>query len=249
MKLFTVPPAEPDPSHWLSDTRLKLLEQHLGICAPSLRQAGLWRAALGYWVRWQASLDAVWPEDEEKAVLVQLEVDWLSRNSLNEACLDIDELRSKLRVTPAVQLWSRQQWGHRLETLYLQSKSKLDRASCRLLRLGNKNLAQELYHRVKAGEASFEAVASQFGEGPERAHGGLIPSKPLGEMPFGLAPILERLEPGKLCNPLRLGKGFCLVQLESFEPAQLSPSIEEFLLSEQLRLWIDSIVNRLAAVQ
>ena len=248
MKLFSVPPAEPDPSHWLSDTRLKLLEQHLGICAPTLRQAGLWRAALGYWVRWQASLDAVWPADEEKAVLVQLEDDWLSRNSLSEACLDIDELRSKLRVTPAVQLWSRQQWGHRLETLYLQSKSKLDRASCRLLRLSNKNLAQELYHRVKAGEASFEAVARQFGEGPERTQGGLMPIMPLGEMPFGLAPLLERLEPGKLSNPLRLNQGFCLVQLEIFKPSKLDPPTEELLLAEQLRLWIDSVVDRFLTV-
>ena len=248
MKLFSVPPTEPDPSHWLSDTRLILLEQHLGICAPTLRQAGLWRAALGYWVRWQASLDAVWPVDEEKAVLVQLEDDWLSRNSLSEACLDIDELRSKLRVTPAVQLWSRQQWGHRLETLYLQSKSKLDRASCRLLRLSNKNLAQELYHRVKAGEASFEAVARQFGEGPERSHGGLIPLMPLGEMPFGLAPLLERLEPGKLSNPLRLNQGFCLVQLEIFKPSKLDPPTEELLLAEQLRLWIDSVVDRFLTV-
>ena len=248
MKLFSVPPAEPDPSHWLSDTRLILLEQHLGICAPTLRQAGLWRAALGYWVRWQASLDAVWPVDEEKAVLVQLEDDWLSRNSLSEACLDIDELRSKLRVTPAVQLWSRQQWGHRLETLYLQSKSKLDRASCRLLRLSNKNLAQELYHRVKAGEASFEAVARQFGEGPERTQGGLMPIMPLGEMPFGLAPLLERLEPGKLSNPLRLNQGFCLVQLEIFKPSKLDPPTEELLLAEQLRLWIDSVVDRFLTV-
>ena len=243
MRLFTVPPAEPDPSHWLSDTKLLLLERHLGMCGPTLRQAGLWRAALGYWVRWQASLEAVWPEDEEKTVMEQLEQDWLAKNSMNEACLDIDELRSKLRVAPAVQIWSRQQWGHRLETLYLQSKSMLDGASCRLLRLSNKNLAQELYHRIKAGESSFETLAKQFGEGPERIQGGLVPFMPLGEMPFGLAPLLERLEPGKLSNPLRLNQGFCLVQLEIFKPSKLDPPTEELLLAEQLRLWIDSVVD------
>ena len=248
MRLFTVPPAEPDPSHWLSDTKLLLLERHLCMCGPTLRQAGLWRAALGYWVRWQASLEAVWPEDDEKVVMQQLEQDWLAKNSLKEACLDIDELRSKLRVAPAVQIWSRQQWGHRLESLYLQSKSMLDRASCRLLRLSNKNLAQELYHRIKAGESSFEALARQFGEGPERTQGGLIPIMPLGEMPFGLAPLLERLEPGRLSNPLRLNQGFCLVQLESFKSTVLDDATEELLLSEQLRLWIDSVVDRLVIV-
>ena len=248
MKLFSSPPAEPDPSHWLSDTKLLLLEHHLGMCGPTLRQAGLWRAALGYWVRWQASLESVWPEDDEKVVMQQLEEDWLAKNSLREACLDIDELRSKLRVTPAVQLWSRQQWGHRLDSLYLQSKSMLDRASCRLLRLSNKNLAQELYHRVKAGESTFEAVARQFGEGPEASQGGLIPLTYLGAMPYGLAPLLLRLEQGKLSNPLRLNDGFCLVQLECYNPTVLDVTTEELLLSEQLRLWIDSVVDRLVVV-
>jgi len=248
MRLFTVPPTEPDPSHWLSDTKLLLLERHLGTCGPTLRQAGLWRAALGYWVRWQASLEAVWPEDDERAVMQQLEQDWFAKNSLNEACLDIEELRSKLRVAPAVQLWSRQQWGHRLDSLYLQCKSMLDRASCRLLRLSNKNLAQELYHRVKAGETSFEHVACQFGEGPEASQGGLIPLMFVGAMPYGLAPLLQRLEQGKLSNPLRLKDGFCLVQLECYQSTVLDIATEELLLSEQLRLWIDSIVDRLYVV-
>jgi parvulin-like peptidyl-prolyl isomerase len=240
-------PFEPDPQRWLTPERRDLLWQQLGAGASLLRQGGLWRAALGYWVRWQASLEAEWPVDEEQASLEELEQQWLTKNSLEEAGLSAAELRAKLRVAPAVARWSRQQWGHRLESLYLRRKSQLDRASCRLLRLRDKNLALELYHRIKAAETSFEQVAREFGEGPERQQGGLLPLQPLERMPFGLAPLLERLEPGRLSMPLRLNQGFCLVQLEQFQPSQLDAATEELLLAEQLRLWIDAVVDVLVA--
>jgi parvulin-like peptidyl-prolyl isomerase len=240
-------PFEPDPRAWLTPERCDQLQQQLGASSPLLRQGGLWRAALGYWVRWQASLEADWPAEQEQAVLAELEQQWFAKHSLAEAGLSGAELRAKLRVGPAVARWSRQQWGHRLESLYLQRKSLLDRASCRLLRLRDKNLALELYHRIKAVETSFEQAAQEFGEGPERHQGGLIPLQPLERMPFGLAPLLQRLEPGRLSMPLRLDKGFCLVQLESFQPSQLDPATEELLLAEQLQLWVEAVLDQLVA--
>ena len=240
-------PFEPDPQHWLTPERLALLQQQLGSGATLLRQAGLWRAALGYWVRWQASLEAEWPADEEQACLEDLTQQWQAKHTLKVAGFSAAELQAKLRVGPAVARWSRQQWGHRLESLYLQRKSQLDRASCRLLRLKDKNLAVELYHRIKGAETSFEQAAREFGEGPERLQGGFLPLQPLERMPFGLAPLLQRLEPGRLSMPLRLDPGFCLVQLEQFQSSQLDGATEELLLAEQLRLWIDAVVDRLVA--
>jgi len=156
------------------------------------------------------------------------------------------EVRAKLRVAPALARWSRQQWGHRVESLYLKRKALLDRASCRLLRLSDKNLALELYHRIKAGETSFERAARDFGQGPESQVGGLIPLQPLENMPYGLAPLMTRLEKGRLSMPLRLASGFCLVQLESFQPAQLNAETEDLLLAEQLRVWIEAVVDSMA---
>jgi hypothetical protein len=240
-------PAEPDPRLWLTHERLKSLEEHLGCAASLLRKAGLWRAALGYWVRWQLSLEAEWPPAEEQACLAELEQQWLAKHSFEEAGLSSVELRAKLRVAPAALRWCKAQWGHRLESLYLQRKSGLDRASCRLLRLTDKNLALELYHRIKAGETSFERAAFEFGEGPERFRGGLVPLQPLGQMPFGLAPLLERLDLGQLSMPLRLNQGFCLVQLVKRQPSQLDSITGDALLLEQLAMWVDAVVDVLVA--
>ena len=35
-------------------------------------------------------------------------------------------------------------------------KNELDKAACRLIRIKNKSMANELYFRIKANEASFE---------------------------------------------------------------------------------------------
>ncbi len=241
-------PLEPDPQLWLNPDRLDQLFSMVGPVASLLRQGGLLRAVLGYWVRWQVSLEAYWPDmDEEQACMNHLEQQWLSKHTLTEVGLSPDELRAKLRVTPAASIWSRHQWSHLLESLFLKRKSQLDKASCRLVRLHDKHLALELYHRIKANEASFDQVAREFGEGPERHQGGLLPLQPLESMPFGLAPLLERLQPGTISMPLSLDKGYCLVQLEEFQPSQLDPATQERLLAEQLNLWIDSVVNLLVS--
>lgn len=243
-------PTEPNPYSWLTDERRQQLIKDMSSSRPLLQQAGMWRAFLGYWVRWQASLEAKWPKDEEEICLDRLTKKW------NEANRDSQKrvgkisdvlLREKLRVSPGVKWWSREQWGHRLDSLYLQSKHQLDKASCRFLRVREKRMASELYFRIKAGETSFAKAAFDFSEGPERNHGGLIPLQPLKSMPFGLAPLLQNLEEGKISQPMRLGKGYCLVELVEFHSSQLDETTEDQLLAEQLRVWIDSVVDVLEA--
>ena len=159
--------------------------------------------------------------------------------------LDTTTLRAKLQLKRLP--CGAEQWAHRLDSLFLKSKSQLDRASCRLIRVSNKHLANELYHRIKAGETSFESAARDFGEGAERHQGGLIPMQPLGMMPFGLAPVLEHLVPGQSNQPMRLGDGFCLVELLDFQVSQLNEATAEELLAVQLKLWVNSVVDVLEA--
>ena len=240
-------PTEPDPCAWLTEERREQLVDITSSVRPLLQQAGLWRATLVYWVREQVSLEVCWEAEEEQKIIDELEKQWLSKSPPESKAFDRNALRAKLRVKPASARWSREQWAHRLDSLYLQSKSQLDRASCRIIRIRNKPLATELYHRIKAGETSFGVAAREFGEGPERNNEGLISLQPLASMPFGLAPVLEKLKPGKISQPMRLGKGFCLVELIEFKISQLDENTGEVLLADQLRLWIDSVVDEIEA--
>ena len=236
-------PLEPDPLNWLTDERRKKFEETFKLTDALLVQAGLWRAAVGYWVRWQASLEAEWEPDEEEKELNSLVKDWKIKNKDKKQIIEDDLLKAKLRVSPAVNRWSMQKWGHKIDSIFLLRKSLLDKASCRVLRIENKHMAVEIYHRIKAGETSFEQAAYEYGEGPEKYNGGLISEQSLARMPLGLGEVLGRLERGRISKPLRLGKGYCLVELISFESCSLDQATTEILLAEQMQLWIDSVVD------
>ena len=236
-------PLEPDPIDWLTTKRRENFKDIFGTSETFLLQAGLWRATIGYWVRWQASLEADWdPADENKELNILMN-EWKKKNESEIQTIKDDTLKAKLRVKPAIERWSKQNWSHRVDSLFLIHKSQLDRASCRLLRIENKHMANEVYHRIKARETTFEAAAYEYGEGPEKYRGGVIPEQSLANMPFGLAELLIRLKPGRLSKPLRLGDGFCLVELISFKSSTLDESTTTKLLAEQMRLWIDSVVD------
>lgn len=244
-------PQDPDPELWFTPERQQRLEQQLVTAVPLLLQSGLLTNVLGYWVRMELAREmaasAAWSEQEQQQELDRLEDAWRAKRGAASLGLSEPQLRQKLLVAPACLRWARQQWKHRLETLYLERKDQLDRASCRLLRLSDKYLALECYHRIRAGEASFERLALEHGQGAERFQGGLLPLQPLSKLPHGLAPLLIKLKNGELLPPQRFGKGFALVQLECMELAPLDAAAEELLLNQELNAWIQQLVGALKA--
>jgi parvulin-like peptidyl-prolyl isomerase len=231
---------DPTPEEWLTPERLRLLDEQLGPARSSLAIAGLLPKAVERWLRQQLAADAPWSADERLAAIETRREAWLaSHNPLAQGLLD-EEVTTKLAVAPGCLCWAEALWGHRVETLFLERKEQLDRASCRLLRVADKGLALELYHRIKAGEESFAALAFRYGEGPEQQQGGLIPLQPLAAMPMGLGGVLTKLEPGELLPPTRLGEQVALVQLETFQPASLDASSRQLLLGSELNRWLAS---------
>lgn len=247
-------PTRPDPApdEWLNPERLRRLEARLGVNAPFLALSGLLTKAVDYWIRLELAEDAAnstqhWPEEQRQAELDELEQAWRAKHDPAELGLTDQQVRLKLMVQPGCRRWARQQWGHRLETLYLERKPQLDQASCRLIRLSSKHLAMELYHRLRAEEATFEELAGRYGEGPERFKGGLLALQPVATLPLGLGPVLARLSLGELTLPLPLGQGYALVQLAAFEQAQFNAATEAKLLSQELQTWIAAMVPVLRA--
>ena len=224
-------PAEPDPKEWIQERSKDPTLEKLSKSMDFLKDAGLWKAALSYWIKLEIVTGVNWDEKTQKNKIDFLENSWLQSNTLKKSKITKEELRKSLYDQAACSYWYHKQWEHRADSLYLQKKNTLDRASCRLLRISDKNFANELYHRIKAEETSFEEAARQYGEGPERFQGGLIPMQPLLNMPFGLAPVLERLKIKEVSTPLRLGKIFCLVELLKFSPSKLVCSLVTDFLS------------------
>lgn len=246
-KLIPGAPTEPDPKEWIQKRATNSVLEKLSHTKEFLRDAGLWKAALRHWMKTEIATEADWAKEKINGKVDELEETWLKTNTFENAKVTREEWRKKKYLEEACSQWCHETWGHCVDSLYLQKKNTLDRACCRILRISDKSFANELYHRVLAKETSFEDAARQFGEGPERLQGGLIPMQPLLSMPFGLGVVLERLRIGEVSTPLRLGKVFCLVELLKFTPCKLDKSTADVLLKEQFNLWIDSVVEILDA--
>ena len=210
----------------------------------TLTQSGLLRPYVRYFIRRLLALSvlsseqSIYPSDEEIS-------SWINKNNSNNGVLDFKDARLKLAVQPACSYWSRQQWGHLLGSLYLSKKSELDQASCLLLRVKDKDLITELYHRIKNREAEFRSISFEYGEGPEASKGGLISLTPLSKLPFGLAQLVPSLSIDVLNGPYRHGNYYSIIQLKEFRPCELDRPVEDYLLSQQLALWIENAVDYL----
>ena len=161
---------------------------------------------------------------------------------------DESDIETKLLTTPSVSKWSEEQWGHRVDTLYLKRKSGLDLASCNLITVENKDLANELYHRLKAREETFASLCNIFTPEKHGVRGSYYKLQSLESLPLGLDKVLGRLNVGSVSQPLPLGKKYCIVQLDQYLPCKLDSRVRMDLLAEQFMLWSDNMVHSLMVV-
>ena len=215
-------PAEPRLDDWCTAARLELLFEQLHSAREVLLWSGQIETVLRGWVRRQLVDEAI-----QNAWFVPLP----SSDDTSKPCPQ--EWPDHLHQTwqqrdQALLAWAEQQWGHALESLYLARKSQLDRLTFRLLRVSNGGLAMELYHRIKAGEASFE-------------------NQPLDKMSKTLVPLLANLQTTELQPPRAMGKQFVLYQLVERHPLVFDQATRQQLLMEQLTCWEVPLLERLAA--
>ena len=128
--------------------------------------------------------------------------------------------------------WCEQHLKGKLNSHYLERKSQLDQVSYSLLRVKNQSLASELHLRIKEGEASFEEIASDYSEGPERQQGGRLGPVPFSQPHPMLAKLLQVSTPGQLWPPKQLENWWIVVRLEALHCTELNDSLKQRLLLE-----------------
>ena len=197
-----------EPILWCDSKRIEEIKKIILNSRDLLVQAGLLRATLVYWVRQQVALEAIRGGLYEDKIDDEVIDKWKQENKAQAKTIEDDILRRKLTILPASMKWASYHWQGKLESIYLKEKAFLDQASCRMIRLSNKNLAHEIYYRIKSNEQSFEEASILYGQGQERVTGGKLPLQPLAKLPKGLPNILISLSIDELTPPLRLGKQF-----------------------------------------
>ena len=128
--------------------------------------------------------------------------------------------------------WCEQTFEAKLNSHYLERKNQLDKVSYSLLRVKSQHLATELHLRIKEGEASFEDIASEYSEGPERQQGGRLGPVPLSQPHPMLAKLLQVSTAGQLWPPKQLENWWIVVRLDELHCTELNAALKQQLLLE-----------------
>ena len=165
---------------------------------------------------------------------------WLERNHFT-----LDQFEYLVLRTIKLDKFKQIAFANKIDSYFLQRKAQLDRFTYSLLRVKDRHLAQELFFRIQAGEATFPELAKQYSGGQEAEVGGLVGPHDLTVPHPALAQKLSSLKAGQLAPPVQIADWFAIVRLEKYLPAQLDRDMRSQLTNELYEQWLQSQVNQL----
>ncbi|EAQ74124.1 MULTISPECIES: peptidylprolyl isomerase [unclassified Synechococcus] len=158
-----------------------------------------------------------------------------------------DDLRYFATKGERVRRYSLQRYGAEAEIRFLDRKLDLDQLTYSLLRVSDRDLADELYHQVLEGEQDFATLAETYSEGNETVTRGLIgPISATAGHPL----LIEKLRvgsPGQIWAPFEIENVWVVVRLEQRFPAELDERMRQLMVDELFGIWFNEQVILLMA--
>ena len=167
---------------------------------------------------------------------------WLERQSISEP-----QMSQRLFHALQLEQFKQATFNPRVEPLFLERKSNLDRVMYSMLRVSERAKAFELHLRLEEEEATFADLASTYSEGSERKVNGLIGPMELGRINPVLGERLRMSSPGQLWPPFEAEGWWVLLRHERHLPAQLDPPMQQRLLNEMYEIWMRDEVSAVLA--
>jgi len=216
-----------------------------------IRQQGLSLAVAQAWVLDEiAAVIHVQPEAEKALIRQFVESQGVSSDDelgqwLKTKRLSFDDLRYFATKGERVKRWQRRRYGEEAEIRFLERKLELDRVVYSMLRVSDQELAEELYHRLKEGEADFPELAVHYSQGQERNTRGLIGPVPLAAGHPDLAARLRISQPGQIWPPFLVVDVWVVMRFEQLLPAQLDADMRGRMIEELFQVWFRERVQLL----
>ncbi|MEM8830314.1 MAG: peptidylprolyl isomerase [Cyanobacteria bacterium P01_G01_bin.19] len=164
--------------------------------------------------------------------------EWASLQGMDESDLKEIAIR-RLKI----EKFKEQQWGSSLKSYFFQRKSQLDKVSFSIIRVSDRDLAQELYFRIQSKEQSFAELAQEYSQGMEAQNGGMVAPAELGSLPPAFAQLLQNKTAGELLPPLPMADAIAIIQIERVMPATLDLPTRQRLLNEQFQAWLQKQIK------
>ncbi len=158
---------------------------------------------------------------------------WLSMKGVSES-----EMNKNLYKSLLIEKFKNENFGSKIESLFLKRKTLLDRFTYSLIRVRTRNKAAELFLRLQEEESTFQELASSFSEGIEQVLNGLIGPMELGKINPVIANKLLNSSPGQLWPPFEIEGWWVIIRLERSISSTLNEQMKNRLLDEMYEEWM-----------
>ena len=187
-----------------------------------------------------------------KEVLLNIEINWRKKYNLSEetdlkiwlenANLTKEKLIFLLTRNWIWLSWCKHEFKNQIYDYFIKKKSLIDNVTYSLITLKDKDMADELYIRIKENEEPFWLVSKNYSEGPERNYDGRIGPVPLSKLNPYLKDLLIISNEGQIWPPRKIEDFWIIVKLEKKFNAVLSPKISEELSLELGEKYLNDLI-------
>ena len=163
---------------------------------------------------------------------------WLKKSNLSE-----DKFFFNITQNIKLTKYCTEEFGHITESLFLEKQDELDYATYSLIRVKDIYLANELFLRVKEGEANFGDIATEFTVGPEKDTKGIVGPAPVSRGHPAIQELIRSTEIGVIQEPIRIGSQFVIFRLEVLKKSILNEETKIALSKELFSNWLKEQTN------
>ena len=139
------------------------------------------------------------------------------------------------------------EWGGKANKIFLDETERFEIIQGKIMRVSSKEIAMELYFRIKSEEQTFDMASYVYGEGQERKNGGDIRCS-VRDFPYGLGKYMKSASDGDMLKPIRVKKFFVLVQLIRKENAEYNERVEVDICMSEFGKWVESLVREMVTM-
>ena len=148
-----------------------------------------------------------------------------------------------------VELFRQQCFSDEVEIRFLERKPDLDQVVYSMVRVQEEAIAEEIYQRIREGEADFPELAAAFSLGSERDTRGQVGPMPLSIAHEELVRRLRVSRPGQLWAPFFVVDIWVVFRFEQLLPASLDDDVRQQMLGELFDDWFDERVRQVLAAE
>ncbi len=139
----------------------------------------------------------------------------------------------------------KQNFDSQAEAHFLKRKNDLDTVVYSLIQKQNVFQARELYLRIVENESTFEEIAANHTEGPERITLGRIGPAALGSINPAIREVLRNSKVGETQRPVPIDGYHMILRVEFYTQAKLDDGMRGLMREELFSNWINSNVTEL----